>query len=114
MDAGSTVDGRCRCRPPVLITGTHTLRQRLNMAAVESKTEFLVPGLQANGNMVTKPEGRYVPLFLSNPYVCTIVNVLLLSKARFWTWSVAGCLVMQVFRDMLPPTLRLFRSCRDW
>jgi hypothetical protein len=68
-----------------------TLVQRLHQAALESKTDFLVPALQAIGNMSTACEGRYVNLFLSNTtFVQSLSHLLEQGTVLDAVW-VAGC-----------------------
>jgi hypothetical protein len=82
----AAVDYLCRSAEPVT-----TLIQRLSEAARESKKEFLVPALQAIGNMLTACEGRYVPLFLSNPMFVQSVSYLLEQGTVLDVVWVAGC-----------------------
>ena len=76
------------CQTAELIT---TLVQRLYHAAVESNTEFLVPALQAIGNILTSCEGRYVPLFLINPTFVQSLSYLLEQGIALDVVWVAGC-----------------------
>lgn len=68
-----------------------TLMQRLHQAAHESDTEFLVPALQAIGNMLTACEGRHVNLFLSNTSFVQSLSHLLEQGIVLDSVWVAGC-----------------------
>jgi hypothetical protein len=82
----AAVDYLCQTSEPIT-----TLVQRLYQAAVESNTEFLVPTLQAIGNILTACEGRYVPLFLSNPTFVQSLSYLLKQGIVLDVVWVAGC-----------------------
>jgi hypothetical protein len=82
----AAVDYLCQTSEPIT-----TLVQRLYQAAVSSKMKFLVPALQAIGNMLTSCEGRYVPLLLSNTtFVQSLSHLLEQGTVMDVIW-VAGC-----------------------
>jgi hypothetical protein len=82
----AAVDYLCQSAEPIT-----TLIQRLHQAAVASDTAFLVPALQAIGNMLTACEGRYVPQFLSNPTFVQSLSHLLEQGIILDVVWVAGC-----------------------